>query len=117
MLNYASVLNGFTGIAITRLDILSGLDTVKVAYAYECDGRVIDTFPASLTELARCKPIYKEFPGWPEIDPKTSSFSELHPHVQDYLNFISEKMGVEVSIVSLGRGRGDSLTLRNVFGV
>lgn len=116
MLKYASVINGFTGIALTRLDILSGLDHVKVAYAYECDGQVIDTFPASLKELARCKPLYEEFPGWPEIDPKTRSFSELHPNVQDYLRFVSEKIGVDICIVSLGRGRGDSLTLRNVFG-
>jgi len=117
MLNYAAVLNGFTGIAFTRLDILSGLDVVKVAYAYERDGQIVREFPASFKELAKCKPIYKEFPGWPEIDPNVRTFDQLHPNVQDYVKFVSESIGVEPSIISLGRGREDSLTLRNVFGM
>ena len=89
----------------------------RQAYAYERDGQIVREFPASFKELAKCKPIYKEFPGWPEIDPNVRTFDQLHPNVQDYVKFVSESIGVEPSIISLGRGREDSLTLRNVFGM
>lgn len=115
MLNYASVLNGFTGIALTRLDVLSGLEKVKVAYAYKREGQVITTFPSSFKELARCEPVYEEFSGWPEINPQAKSLDDLHPNARRFIEFISEKTGVEAALVSLGRGREDSLTLRKLF--
>ncbi len=115
MINYAAVLNGLTGIALTRLDVLCGLDKVKVAYAYKRDGQVITEFPASFKELAECEPVYEEFSGWPEIDPAAKSLDDLHPNARRFVEFISHKTGLEPAIVSLGRGREESLTLRDLF--
>jgi len=95
--------------------VLCGLDTVKVAYAYRRGGKVITEFPASFKELADCEPVYEEFPGWPEINPAARSLDDLHPNARRYVEFISEKTGLEVAIVSLGRARDESLTLRDLF--
>ena len=116
MINYASVLNGLTAIALTRLDVLCGLDKVKVAYAYRRGGQVITEFPASFRELADCEPVYEEFPGWPEIDPAAKSIDDLHPNARQFVEFISEKTGLEAAIISLVRARYQSLTLRDLFG-
>ncbi len=115
MIKYAAVLNGLTGIALTRLDILSGLDKVKIAYAYKREGQVITEFPASFKELENCEPVYEEFPGWPEINPEAKSLDDLHPNARKFIEFISHKTGLEATIVSLGRGREESLTLRPLF--
>ncbi len=115
MINYAAVINGLTGIALTKLDTLSGLDKVKVAYAYNHNGRIITHFPLSLEGLNECKPVYEEFQGWPEIDPSAKSLEDLHPNARRFIEFISSNTGLKPAIISLGRGRKESLTLRNVF--
>jgi adenylosuccinate synthase len=115
MINYASILNGLTAIALTRLDVLCGLDMVKVAYAYRRGEQLITEFPASFRELAGCEPVYEELPGWPEINPAAKSLDDLHPNARRFVEFISEKTGLEVAIVSLGRARDQSLTLKGVF--
>ncbi len=115
MINYAATLNGLTGIALTRLDVLSGLDNVKIAYAYKRGGEITKDFPASFKELTECEPVYEEFPGWPEIDPVAKSLDDLHPNAQRFLEFISDKTGLDLVIMSLGRGRKESLTLRDLF--
>ena len=114
MLNYASVLNGFTGFALTRLDVLSGLDKVKVAYAYKRDGQVVSNFPASFRELAKCEPVYEEFPGWPEINPKAKSLDDLHPAARRFIEFITEKTGVEFPWFLWEEGEKTLLRLESV---
>ncbi len=115
VINYASILNGLTAIALTRLDVLCGLDKVRIAYAYKRDGETITEFPASFRELADCEPVYEEFPGWPEINPAAESLDDLHPNARQFVEFISEKTGLEAAIVSLGRARDESLTLKDLF--
>ncbi|QUL98212.1 MAG: adenylosuccinate synthase [Candidatus Fermentithermobacillus carboniphilus] len=115
MVKYAAVLSGFTGLAVTRMDVLSGFDTLKVAYAYRYRGQEITSFPSSLSVLSQCEPVYREFPGWPEIDPACRRLEDLHPNVRRYLEFVEEVTGLKVALVSLGRNRKDTLTLENVF--
>ncbi|HHW19231.1 MAG TPA: adenylosuccinate synthase [Firmicutes bacterium] len=115
MVKYAAVLSGFTGLAVTRMDVLSGFDTLKVAYAYKYGGQEITSFPSSLGVLSRCEPVYREFPGWPEIDPACRRLEDLHPNVRRYLEFVEEVTGLKVVLVSLGRNRKDTLTLEKVF--
>lgn len=115
MVRYAAILSGFTGIAVTRMDVLSGLDSVKVAYGYKYRGKEVDFFPSSLKILAECEPQYEVFPGWPEMDPSCKRFEDLHPNARRYLEFISKVTGLDVVLVSLGRNRKDTLTLRRVF--
>ena len=115
IVRYAAMLSGFTSLAVTRLDILSNMDVVKVAYAYKHKGKVLREFPDSYRVLEECEPVYRDFPGWPDIDPSCRDFSALHPNVRRYLEFIQEETGVPISIVSLGRERAETLVLEKVF--
>jgi len=115
MVKYAATLSGFTGLAVTRMDVLAGFDRIKVAYGYRCDGKDIKAFPFSLSALSRCEPLYEEFQGWPEIDRSARSLSDLHPNARKYIEFISEVTGLGIHLVSLGRDRQDTLALEKVF--
>ncbi len=115
IVRYSAMLSGFTSLAVTRMDILSGMDTVRVAYAYKHKGLTLRDFPDSLRVLQECEPVYRDFPGWPEIDPACSRMEDLHPNARRYLEFVIEETGVPISIVSLGRERSQTLTLERVF--
>ena len=95
-------LNGITELAITKLDVLSGLETISVAVAYELDGVEVETFPAQIASLERCRPVYEHLPGWDEDIADVRRFEDLPRAAQDYLRFIEELAGVPVSIVSVG---------------
>jgi adenylosuccinate synthase len=114
ILKYASRISGLTSLAITKLDTLSGIDKLKVCVGYEIDGRVIDYFPASLEDVARCKPVYEEFDGWDDSVQKASSFDELHVNAQKYLRKIEEFTGVKISIVSVGPGRSQTIVVNKM---
>ena len=101
-LRYSVRLNGITELAITKLDVLSGLETISVAVAYELDGVEVETFPAQIASLERCRPVYEHLPGWDEDIADVRRFEDLPRAAQDYLRFIEELAGVPVSIVSVG---------------
>ena len=109
MLELSHRICGFSSLAIMKLDILSDMDEVKVCVAYKDDkGSEINNFPSSLPYLAKCKPVYKTFPGWSssEIDiPNGVVPSEM----KNFLDFVSKSMGVPISIVSLGPGREETI--------
>ena len=115
IVRYAAMLSDFTSLAVTRMDILSGMETVRVAYAYKRKDRTLRDFPDSLRALEECEPVYRDFPGWPGIDPSCGRIEDLHPNVRRYLQFATEETGVPVSIVSLGRERKETLALEKVF--
>ena len=115
VVKYASLLSGFTGVAVTRLDVLSGLERLKVAYTYQYQGKDVTAFPSSLNELASCRPVYKEFEGWPEIDPGARKIEELHPNAQKYLEFVSKCLNLPLTLVSFGRDRRDTLKIDDIF--
>lgn len=109
ILKYATRISGLTGLAITKLDTLAGMDTLKVCIGYELDGKVIDYFPAALEDLARCKPVYEEFDGWDDSVQKANSFEELHDNAKKYLRKIEEFTGVKICIVSVGPNRQQTI--------
>ena len=115
MVRYAALLSGLDGIAITRLDVLATLPRVKVAVAYRHGGREIEEFPSSLKVLQECEPVYEELPGWPEIPGTARSFDDLHPHARRYVEFVSQITGLPVVLVSIGRERGQTISLAPVF--
>jgi adenylosuccinate synthase len=115
VVRYAAVLSGFTSLAVTRMDILSNMGTVKVACAYKYRGKELRDFPDSLRVLEECEPVYREFQGWPEIDPSARSLDDLHPNARRYLEFAAEETGVPISLISLGRKRKETLVLEKVF--
>jgi adenylosuccinate synthase len=108
---YAVRLSGLTSLAITKLDTLAGIDKVKVCVGYELNGKIINYFPASLEDLADCKPVYEEFDGWDDSVQKARSFDELHPNAQKYLRRIEEYTGARISVVSVGPGREQTIVV------
>lgn len=101
-LRYAVRLNGCTGLAMTKLDVLSGFDEVKVCRSYKLDGRSIQKFPLSAEVLERCEPEYEVVEGWSEEISEVRDLAALPKQVTDYIAFIEREVGVPVEIVSVG---------------
>ena len=108
-LNYAQQINGFTELAITKLDILSGFETIKVCVGYELDGKRIDAYPTDLTVLGRCLPVYETLPGWDQDISNVRAFSDLPKRAQDYVRFIEQRTGTKASYIGVGPGREQTL--------
>ena len=96
--------SGITNLSLNSIDVLSGLDTVKICVAYDLDGQRIDYYPASLEQLKRCKPIYEELPGWSE-DITESVIWKIFLRMRNYVRRVSELVGVRISTFSVGPGR------------
>ena len=105
LLRYALRVNGITELVITKLDILSGFDTLKIAVAYELDGERIDSPPTSTEQLEQVKPIYETMPGWSEDVTGVRSFDALPANARAYIQRIEALMGVPVSMISIGPER------------
>jgi adenylosuccinate synthase len=108
-LRYAARLNGFTALAITLLDVLSGLPTLRVCVAYRLDGAYTERFVADGFTLARCEPIYEELPGWQEEIGDCRHREELPPNAQRYLAFIERYVGVPIRLISVGPAREQTI--------
>lgn len=107
MLKYAHRLNGFTSLAITKLDVLSGFNKIKVAVKYMLNGKNVD-YPLTVEQLERCTPVYEEFEGF-TISQDTADYRSLDPNAKKYLEFIEKYLGVPISIVSVGPKRDETL--------
>jgi adenylosuccinate synthase len=110
-------LNGLTSLSITKLDVLSGLDTLRLCVGYELQGERIDARPASLKVLARCQPIYEEMPGWQEDISAARAFDHLPPQAQVYLRRIEAFCEIPLSIISVGAMRDQTIVMKNPFSV
>jgi adenylosuccinate synthase len=108
-------LNGLNSLAITKLDVLTGLETLRVCIGYELEGRGIPSRPASLERFAECVPVYRELPGWQEDISGVRRLENLPVHARAYLDLIQEETGVPLSIVSVGAGREETIMIRNPF--
>lgn len=113
ILNNAVRLNGLTGMAITKLDVLGEVKELKICTAYNYKGERLEAFPASLKVLEACEPIYETMPGWDEDISDIRQFEDLPIQVKDYLKRIEELSGVPVQIVSVGPGREQTMILSN----
>lgn len=108
-LRYALRVNGLTEMAITKLDVLSRLETLRVCVAYELDGERIERFPADLAVLARCQPVYETLPGW-EVDISSAgSFEELPAAARNYVTFLEDLLGIPATLVSVGPARDQTI--------
>jgi adenylosuccinate synthase len=105
ILRYAVQINGLTELALTKLDILSGIDQIPVCIGYELDGQTITHFPADHDTLSRCLPITELLPGWTEDIMNTHHFENLPPNARAYVNYVAQTAGVPVRYVSVGPGR------------
>ncbi|HPY73272.1 MAG: adenylosuccinate synthase [Methanothrix sp.] len=102
-------LNGYTELAITKLDVLGGLDPIKICTGYELDGKTLNYPPESTVEFARCRPIYEEAEGWTEDITGAKSYGALPKAVRDYVERIEALLGVKIAIVSVGPGREQTI--------
>ena len=98
-------LNGYTEIALTKLDVLTDLDPIKICVGYELDGEKLDYPPESTVDFARCVPVYQDVKGWSEDITGAGSYEELPKAVKDYVEILEKMLKVKVSIVSVGPGR------------
>ncbi|MBT0566183.1 adenylosuccinate synthase [Williamsia sp. CHRR-6] len=106
---YATRVNGITDYFLTKLDVLSSLDTVPICVAYEVDGERVDDMPMTQTGFHHAKPIYEEMPGWWEDISGARTFAELPATAQDYVLRLEELAGARISCVGVGPGRDQTI--------
>ena len=112
ILKTSARVSGLTDLIVTKIDTLAGLDKIKVCVGYKFENEVIDYFPASLDDLAKCEPIYEEFDGWDDSVADARSYEELPENAKKYLKKIEEFTGVPISIVSVGPKRDQTIVIQ-----
>jgi adenylosuccinate synthase len=108
-------LNGVTGLCVTKLDVLDGLDTIRICTAYRYEGKTRTTPPSGAEALAKCEPVYEEVPGWTESTLGVRRFDKLPVNAQKYLKKIEECTEARIDIISTGAERDDTIILRHPF--
>ena len=108
---YSAMVNGIDQIAITNVDGLDGVESIRVCAAYRLDGKVIDYPPTDSADLLRCEPVYIEMPGWLKGTEKARKFSDLPVKARNYVKKIAELTGAKLSIVSIGPARAQTIKL------
>jgi len=109
-------INGLTGLCITKLDVLDGIEELSICTGYELDGKVIDMLPVGADDVARCNAIYETMPGWSESTFGVSRWEDLPANAQAYLKRLEVLCDVPVDIVSTGPERDETIVLRHPFG-
>ena len=115
IVKYAARVNGLTSISFMLLDVLTGFDKIKICTAYKMGDEIINNFPASLEDLAKCEPVYEELDGWNEDITKVEKFDDLPENAKKYIARIEELIGVNVDLVSVGPNRTQTIIRKNIF--
>jgi len=110
VVRYSTQINGFAGLFLTKLDVLSGIKRIKVCTAYRYKGKLIKTVPGNVEQLSACKPVYKELPGWQEDIVGCNDMKKLPAAARSYIKFIEKECGVKVSLVSTGNDRKHTIS-------
>jgi len=113
--NDAVRLNGLTGIAVTKLDVLSGSPVLKIANGYDLEGKTFTTMPSNIRQAERVVPRYEEMPGWQKDISGVRQFEDLPSEAKDYIRRIEDFTGTPAVIVSVGPDRSETLLLKNPF--
>jgi adenylosuccinate synthase len=106
---YAARINGLDGLALTKLDVLDGLDRIEICTAYRCGGRTLTDFPADIAQLAQCEPVYESMPGWATPSKGARRYEDLPEAARRYIARLEEVSGAMVAIVSTGSEREDTI--------
>ncbi|MBZ9693149.1 adenylosuccinate synthase [Clostridium sp. M14] len=110
----AARVSGLTSLAVTKIDTLAGLEKLKVCVGYKFDGKVIDYFPASLEDLAKCEPVYEEFDVWDDSVAEARTYEELPENAKKYLNRIAEFTDTKISIIGVGPKREQTIRIDSI---
>lgn len=113
VVRHAVRLNGVSGLALTKLDVLTGLDPIRICTAYDFNGRRLEDFPASCAVLRGLTPIYEDLPGWREPLSHARSLEDLPANARAYIRRLEEVTGAPMIMVSVGAGRTETIVLRN----
>ena len=114
-LRRAVQINGLTGLAIMKLDVLDGMDTVKLGVGYMYRGQRVDIMPAGADAVAECEVIYEEFPGWKESTFGVTNWDDLPETARQYLTRLAEVAGAPIALVSTGPDRAQTILHTNPF--
>lgn len=115
MVRQAVTIAGIDGIALTKLDVLDGMEEIKMCVGYKLDGKEIDYFPSAQSAQAKVEPIYESIPGWSDSTRGARSFSQLPPEAIKYIQLIEERIGVPVTLLSTSPERDDTILLHDPF--
>jgi adenylosuccinate synthase len=116
VMRHSKRVSGITNLCLNSIDVLSGLETVKICTAYKnAEGELIYHYPASLKELAQCTPVYEELPGWSEDITSCRTLEELPENARNYVRRVQETVGVRISTFSVGPDRNQTNVLENVW--
>lgn len=116
VMRHSKRISGLTDLSLNSIDVLSGLDTVKICVAYEkSDGTRIDYYPASLNQLAECTPVYEELPGWSEDITGCRTLEELPENARNYVQRVGELVGVNIATFSVGPDRTQTNILEDIW--
>jgi adenylosuccinate synthase len=115
VVRHAVRLNPVTGLALTKLDVLTGLDPIRLCTAYETNGRRIENFPANQSVLRSLQPVYEELPGWKEPLTSVRALDDLPRNARAYIDRLEQVSGAPVIMVSVGAGRDQTIVLKNPF--
>ncbi|MCD6224463.1 MAG: adenylosuccinate synthetase, partial [Deltaproteobacteria bacterium] len=115
ILKNAVRLNSLTGLVITKLDVLGGLESLKICTGYECKGRAINNFPSDIKTLGLCKPVYESLPGWEEDISGITQLAKLPDNAKKYIKRIEELAETPAQIISVGPGRDETIMINNPF--
>jgi adenylosuccinate synthase len=108
-------INGVSGLCVTKLDVLDGMETLQIAVGYRVGDQIRDLLPVGAEELAQCEPIYEEIPGWSETTLGVRRYQDLPAQARTYLERLAEVCGVPIDMISTGAERDDTIVLRHPF--
>ncbi|WP_449371430.1 adenylosuccinate synthase [Thiomonas sp.] len=114
-LKRAVIINGVSGLCITKLDVLDGLPTIRACVGYTLDGARRDVLPLDADEIERCEPIYEDFPGWTQSTKGLTAWDQLPVQARSYLQRVGELIGAPIDMVSTGPDREHTIVLRHPF--
>ena len=109
-------LNSLTGICLTKLDVLDGLDKIGICTAYKINGQITETAPLGADQYAACEAIIEEMPGWSGTTAGITDFAQLPDNAKAYIARIEQLIGVKVTILSTGPDRNETIVLESPFG-
>ena len=108
-------LNALSGLCLTKLDVLDGLETLRICTGYRLDGKLLDGMPVSADELERCEPVYEDMPGWAEKTASVTRYEDLPQAARDYIERLEKLVGVEAHMISTGPERTENIVRFNPF--
>jgi adenylosuccinate synthase len=115
VVRHARRVSGLTDLSLNSIDVLTGIETLKICVAYKYKGEIMEEFPANLNILAECEPVYEELPGWKEDITGCKTLSELPENARHYLERVSQLTGIPLSIFSVGPDRSQTNVIRSVW--